>query len=46
MPQTVNLTEHIHPKMDILFVALNASVKSNCNGQWFSGSLNSYHGLI
>jgi len=33
---TVNLIEIIHPKMDILFVALNPPVNSNNNGHYFS----------
>ncbi len=34
----VNLTEILHPKMDILFVALNPPQKSNSNGHYFSGN--------
>jgi hypothetical protein len=36
----VNLREYIHPKMDILFVALNAPEISNSNAHWFSRNLN------
>lgn len=32
----LNLVEYIHPKMDILFVALNAPEVSNNNKHWFS----------
>ncbi|WP_034893723.1 hypothetical protein [Gillisia sp. Hel_I_29] len=35
----VNLSEYIHPEMDILFVALNAPVNSNDNGHWFTNNL-------
>lgn len=37
--ETVNLSECIYKEMDIFFVALNAPVKSNNNGHWFSGNL-------
>jgi G:T/U-mismatch repair DNA glycosylase len=33
---TLNLIEIIHPKMDILFVALNPPINSNNNGHYFS----------
>lgn len=39
MERDVNLIEYIHPKMDILFVALNAPFNSNKNGHWFSNNL-------
>ena len=39
METEVNLTEYIHPKMDIFFVALNAPLNSNNNGHWFSNNL-------
>ena len=35
----VNLKEYLHPKMDLLFVALNAPVVSNANAHWFSYNL-------
>jgi G:T/U-mismatch repair DNA glycosylase len=35
----VNLSEYIHPKMDILFVALNAPENSNKNAHWFTNNL-------
>ena len=35
----VNLKEYIHPKMDILFLALNAPEVSNANAHWFSRNL-------
>ena len=35
----VNLVEVLHPKMDILFVALNPPVNSNNNGHYFSNNL-------
>ncbi|MBK7888415.1 MAG: hypothetical protein IPJ86_14395 [Bacteroidetes bacterium] len=35
----VNLKEYIHPKMDLLFVALNAPEVSNANAHWFSYNL-------
>lgn len=40
MTKEVQLTEYIHPKMDILFVALNAPEVSNRNAHWFSRNLN------
>lgn len=39
MENKVNLSEYIHPKMDILFVALNAPVNSNRNAHWFTNNL-------
>lgn len=39
MDSKVNLNEYIHPKMDLLFVALNAPVNSNNNAHWFSNNL-------
>ena len=35
----VNLVEILHPKMEILFVALNPPVISNGNGHYFSNNL-------
>lgn len=35
----VNLLEILHPKMDILFLALNPPVISNNNGHYFSNNL-------
>ena len=35
----VNLKEYLHPKMDLLFVALNAPEVSNANAHWFSYNL-------
>lgn len=35
----VNLIEYVHPKMDLLFVALNAPEISNENAHWFSYNL-------
>ena len=35
----VKLKEYIHPKMDILFVGLNAPVNSNENEHWFTHNL-------
>lgn len=35
----VNLSEYLHPEMDLLFVALNAPVNSNNNGHWFTNNL-------
>lgn len=42
----VNLTEYIHPEMDILFLALNAPEKSNANKHWFSGNLSFWNLLF
>jgi len=39
MSKQVNLSEYIHPKMDILFLALNAPDVSNGNGHWFTYNL-------
>lgn len=39
MISKVNLVEYIHPKMDLLFVALNAPEVSNNNAHWFSYNL-------
>ncbi len=39
MSKSVNLSEYIHPKMDILFLALNAPEVSNSNAHWFSRNL-------
>ena len=36
---SVNLIEYVHPKMDILFLALNAPEESNKNAHWFSRNL-------
>lgn len=40
MNKEVKLIEYIYPKMDILFVALNAPEVSNRNAHWFSRNLN------
>jgi hypothetical protein len=42
----VNLAEYIYKEMDIFFVALNAPVKSNNNGHWFSGNLSFWNLLF
>lgn len=39
MIKKVNLIEYVHPKMDMLFVALNAPEVSNENAHWFSYNL-------
>jgi len=39
MSKEVNLKEYLHPKMDLLFVALNAPENSNNNGHWFTNNL-------
>jgi len=39
MNEQVNLKEIVHPKMDILFLALNPPVCSNSNGHYFSNNL-------
>lgn len=39
MKSKVNLIEYVHPKMDLLFVALNAPEVSNANAHWFSFNL-------
>lgn len=39
MKSKVNLIEYVHPKMDLLFVALNAPEVSNANAHWFSYNL-------
>ncbi|MDT0675122.1 hypothetical protein [Autumnicola musiva] len=39
MSAKVNLSEYIHPEMDLIFVALNAPVNSNNNGHWFTNNL-------
>jgi len=39
MNAKVNLMEYVHPKMDLLFVALNAPEVSNANAHWFSYNL-------
>lgn len=44
--EKVNLVEYIYPKMDILFVALNAPEKSNKNKHWFSGNLSFWNLLF
>lgn len=46
MNTQVNLEEFIHPRMDVLFVALNAPTKSNDNGHWFSGNLSFWNVLF
>jgi len=42
----INLIEILHPKMEILFVALNLPEKSNSNGHFFSGSLSFWNLLF
>lgn len=46
MENKVNLIEYIHPKMDILFVALNAPENSNRNAHWFSNNLSFWNVLF
>ena len=46
MSKKVKLKEYIHPKMDILFLALNAPETSNKNEHWFSGSLSFWNVLF
>ncbi len=42
----VNLKEYIHPKMDLLFLALNAPEVSNKNAHWFSRNLSFWNLLF
>ncbi len=42
----VNLVEYIHPKMDILFLALNAPEVSNANAHWFTYNLSFWNLLF
>lgn len=42
----INLLEILHPKMDILFLALNPPVKSNNNGHYFSNNLSFWNLLF
>ncbi len=42
----VNLIEYVHPKMDLLFVALNAPEVSNTNAHWFSYNLSFWNLLF
>ena len=42
----VNLSEILHPKIDILFVALNPPVNSNNNGHYFSNNLSFWNLLL
>lgn len=46
MKNQVNLTEYIHNRMDLLFVALNAPEESNNNGHWFSRNLSFWNVLF
>lgn len=46
MENKVNLSEYIHPKMDILFVALNAPENSNRNAHWFTNNLSFWNLLF
>jgi hypothetical protein len=46
MLKKVNLQKYIHPKMDILFVALNAPDVSNTNRHWFSRNLSFWNLLF
>lgn len=41
----LNLKEILHPKIDILFVALNPPKKSNNNGKYFSNNLSFWNVL-
>jgi len=42
----INLNEILHPKMDLLFVALNPPVNSNNNGHYFSNNLSFWNLLL
>ena len=42
----VNLIEILHPKIDILFLALNPPVNSNNNGHYFSNNLSFWNLLF
>lgn len=42
----VNLVDYIHPKMDILFLALNAPENSNNNAHWFTNNLSFWNLLF
>lgn len=46
MENKVNLSEYIHPKTDILFVALNAPENSNSNAHWFTNNLSFWNLLF
>lgn len=46
MKDKVTLSEYIHPKMDILFVALNAPENSNMNKHWFTNNLSFWNLLF
>jgi hypothetical protein len=46
MKSKVNLIEYVHPKMDLLFVALNAPEVSNSNTHWFSYNLSFWNLLF
>jgi G:T/U-mismatch repair DNA glycosylase len=46
MSPQVNLIEILHPKMDILFLALNPPEKSNENAHYFSGSMSFWNVLF
>jgi len=46
MSGKVNLVEYIYPKMDILFLALNAPDVSNSNEHWFSYNLSFWNLLF
>lgn len=46
MNKKVNLIEYVHPKMDLLFVALNAPEVSNANSHWFSYNLSFWNLLF
>jgi G:T/U-mismatch repair DNA glycosylase len=46
MNQAVRLQEILHPKIDILFVALNPPDKSNKNGHYFSSSWSFWNLLL
>ncbi|MBK7304993.1 MAG: hypothetical protein IPI90_17575 [Saprospiraceae bacterium] len=46
MALKVNLKEYIYPKMNLLFVALNAPEVSNANAHWFSYNLSFWNLLF
>ena len=46
MKSKVNLIEYVHPKMDLMFVALNAPEVSNANAHWFSYNLSFWNLLF
>ncbi|MFH6965838.1 hypothetical protein [Flavobacterium sp. FlaQc-28] len=46
MDKKVNLSEYIHPKTEILFVALNVPENSNKNAHWFTNNLSFWNLLF